>query len=35
MISSDSPATDFPGKVPNGLDLPSEIADEKHAEKTT
>lgn len=35
MISSDSPATDFPGKVPNGPDLPSGIADDKHAEKTT
>lgn len=35
MISSDSPTTNFPGKVPNGPDLPSDVADEKLAEKPT
>jgi len=35
MISSDSPRRNFPGKVLNGPDPLSDVADEKHAEKTT
>ncbi|KMS99617.1 hypothetical protein BVRB_1g021880 [Beta vulgaris subsp. vulgaris] len=31
MASSDSATTNFPGKIPNGLDLPSDVADEKLA----
>ncbi|CAO2833845.1 unnamed protein product [Amaranthus hypochondriacus] len=29
MASSNSPATNFPGKIPNGPDLPSDVAKEK------
>ncbi|MED6216767.1 hypothetical protein PIB30_010795 [Stylosanthes scabra] len=29
MIGSDNPTTNYPGKIPAGLDLPSDIADEK------
>ncbi|CAL0319282.1 unnamed protein product [Lupinus luteus] len=28
-IASDESTTDFPGKIPHGLDLPSDVADEK------
>lgn len=35
MISSDTPTTNFPGKVPSGADLPSDVADEKHANNAT
>lgn len=28
-----SPTTNFPGKIPSGLDLPSDIAAEKHLER--
>lgn len=26
-------ATNYPGKLPPGLDLPSDVADEKHPDK--
>lgn len=31
MIGSDESSTNYPGKIPHGLDLPSDVADEKHA----
>ncbi|KNA10348.1 hypothetical protein SOVF_145180 [Spinacia oleracea] len=31
MASADSPMTNFPGKIPNGLDLPSDVAADKLA----
>ncbi|KAH9690173.1 phosphoglycerate mutase-like protein 1 [Citrus sinensis] len=30
MIGSDAPTTNYPGKIPSGLDLPSDVAAEKH-----
>ncbi|KAK9983128.1 hypothetical protein SO802_032653 [Lithocarpus litseifolius] len=33
MIGSDSSTTNYPGKIPSGLDLPSDIASEKHPEE--
>ncbi|KAJ7965856.1 Phosphoglycerate mutase-like protein 1 [Quillaja saponaria] len=33
MISSDSSTTNYPGKIPHGLDLPSDVADEKGLSK--
>ena len=33
MIGSDSSTTNYPGKIPGGLDLPSDIASEKHPEE--
>ncbi|KAL2655737.1 hypothetical protein AAZX31_04G087600 [Glycine max] len=32
MIGSDESSTNYPGKVPDGLDLPSDVADQKHPE---
>lgn len=32
-MGSDSSTTNYPGKIPHGLDLPSDVADEKHPEK--
>lgn len=32
MIGSDSSATDYPGRIPSGPDLSSDIADEKDPE---
>ncbi|CAM0908050.1 unnamed protein product [Alopecurus aequalis] len=32
MLGSDTPTCNFPGKIPAGLDLPSDVADEKHEE---
>ncbi|KAM0863903.1 hypothetical protein ACQ4PT_044265 [Festuca glaucescens] len=32
MLGSDTPTCNFPGKIPAGLDLPSDLADKKHAE---
>nr|AFK36395.1 unknown [Lotus japonicus] len=31
LIGSDDPSSNYPGKIPHGLDLPSDIADEKLA----
>uniref|UniRef100_A0A2N9F5S3 Phosphoglycerate mutase-like protein 1 n=1 Tax=Fagus sylvatica TaxID=28930 RepID=A0A2N9F5S3_FAGSY len=33
MIGSDSSTTNYPGKIPDGLDLPSDVATEKHPVK--
>ncbi|KAK7857054.1 phosphoglycerate mutase-like protein 1 [Quercus suber] len=33
MIGSDSSTTNYPGKIPSGPDLPSDIASEKHLEE--
>lgn len=33
MLGSDSCYSNYPGKIPSGLDLPSDIADDKHPEK--
>lgn len=33
MIGSDSSTTNYPGKIPSGRDLPSDIAADKHPEK--
>lgn len=33
MVSSDCSSTNYPGKIPSGLDLPSSAADEKKHEK--
>ncbi|RCV32452.1 hypothetical protein SETIT_7G004100v2 [Setaria italica] len=33
MLGSDSPSFNYPGKIPAGLDLPSDVADEKHLEE--
>ena len=30
MLGSDSSTTNYPGKIPDGLDLPSDVATEKH-----
>ncbi|KAL9174397.1 hypothetical protein ABFS82_02G050800 [Erythranthe guttata] len=35
MIGSDSSSTNYPGKIPSGPDLPSDVADEKNQEKDT
>ncbi|KAJ0087283.1 hypothetical protein Patl1_08721 [Pistacia atlantica] len=35
MLGSDSATTNFPGKIPSGLDLPSDVAAEKHPDKLT
>ncbi|KAJ4701516.1 phosphoglycerate mutase-like protein 1 [Melia azedarach] len=35
MLGSDSPTTNYPGKIPSGLDLPSDIATEKQPEQKT
>ncbi|PON59631.1 Histidine phosphatase [Parasponia andersonii] len=32
-IGANSSATNYPGKIPSGLDLPSDVAEEKHPEK--
>lgn len=32
-MGSDSSTTNYPGKIPQGPDLPSDIADEKQSEK--
>ncbi|WCJ35653.1 Phosphoglycerate mutase family protein [Euphorbia peplus] len=31
MMGSNSATTNYPGKIPSGLDLPSDVAEEKHA----
>ncbi|XVE60648.1 hypothetical protein DITRI_Ditri05aG0144900 [Diplodiscus trichospermus] len=33
MIGLDTATTNYPGKIPNGLDLPSDVADETHSEE--
>jgi len=33
MLGSDSPSFNYPGKIPAGLDLPSDVADKKHVEE--
>lgn len=33
MIGSDESTTNYPGKIPPGLDLPSDAVDEKKLEK--
>ncbi|XVF64940.1 hypothetical protein PTKIN_Ptkin09bG0206800 [Pterospermum kingtungense] len=33
MIGLDPATTNYPGKIPSGLDLPSDIADEKHSKE--
>ncbi|WRX30478.1 Histidine phosphatase superfamily [Theobroma cacao] len=33
MMGSDPATTNYPGKIPSGLELPSDVADEKHAEE--
>lgn len=33
MIGSESSATNFPGGVPKGVDLPSDVAADMHPEK--
>ncbi|XWS24018.1 hypothetical protein CRYUN_Cryun28dG0065300 [Craigia yunnanensis] len=33
MMGSDPATTNYPGKIPSGLDLPSDVADEKPSEK--
>ena len=33
MLGSYSPRFNYPGKIPAGLDLPSDIADKKHLEE--
>ncbi|KAL0365242.1 UNVERIFIED_CONTAM: Phosphoglycerate mutase-like protein 1 [Sesamum angustifolium] len=33
MVGSDSSWTNYPGKIPSGIDLPSDVADEKNQEK--
>uniref|UniRef100_A0A0A9DPZ5 Uncharacterized protein n=1 Tax=Arundo donax TaxID=35708 RepID=A0A0A9DPZ5_ARUDO len=33
MLGSDSPSWNFPGKIPAGLDLPSDVADKKLQEE--
>lgn len=32
MVGSDPATTNYPGKIPQGLDLPSDVAEEKHPE---
>uniref|UniRef100_A0A453ACG0 Uncharacterized protein n=1 Tax=Aegilops tauschii subsp. strangulata TaxID=200361 RepID=A0A453ACG0_AEGTS len=34
-LGSDTPTCDFPGKIPAGLDLPSDVADKKHIEEAS
>lgn len=33
MMGSDSSRTNYPGKIPQGLNLPGDVAAEKHPEK--
>ncbi|XP_072987758.1 phosphoglycerate mutase-like protein 1 isoform X2 [Typha latifolia] len=33
MLGSDPSSSNYPGKIPQGLDLPSDVANEKHPEK--
>ncbi|KAJ6831239.1 phosphoglycerate mutase-like protein 1 isoform X2 [Iris pallida] len=33
VIGSDPPTTNYPGKIPQGSDLPSDVASEKHPEE--
>ena len=33
MTGSDASTTDYPGKIPVGLDLPSDVVDEEKLEK--
>ncbi|CAO2041777.1 unnamed protein product [Urochloa humidicola] len=33
MLGLDSPSFNYPGKIPAGLDLPSDVADQKHLEE--
>ncbi|XP_008785315.1 phosphoglycerate mutase-like protein 1 isoform X1 [Phoenix dactylifera] len=33
MLGQDSSSSNFPGRIPQGLDLPSDVAHEKHPEK--
>ena len=33
MLGSDSSSFNYPGKIPAGLDLPSDVADKKHVEE--
>jgi hypothetical protein len=33
MLGSGTPTCNFPGKIPAGLDLPSDVADEKRVEE--
>ncbi|KAL5559901.1 hypothetical protein UlMin_036112 [Ulmus minor] len=34
LMGADSSTTNYPGKIPDGLDLPSDVAEEKHPDKT-
>lgn len=34
LLGSKTSSCNYPGKIPHGLDLPNDIADEKHTEKT-
>lgn len=33
MLGQDSSGSNYPGRIPQGLDLPSDVAHEKHPEK--
>lgn len=33
MLGSDTPSYNYPGKIPAGLDLPSDVVDEKCLEE--
>jgi hypothetical protein len=33
MLGSDPPGFNYPGKIPAGLDLPSDVADKKRVEE--
>ena len=33
MLGSDTPTCNFPGKIPDGLDLPSDVVDVQEASK--
>jgi len=33
MLGSDSPSYNYPGKIPDGVDLPSDVADKKQLEE--
>uniref|UniRef100_A0A0A9E4J8 Uncharacterized protein n=1 Tax=Arundo donax TaxID=35708 RepID=A0A0A9E4J8_ARUDO len=33
MLGSDPSSCNYPGKIPAGLDLPSDVADKKHLEE--
>lgn len=35
MVASDSSSTNYPGKIPSGPDLPSDVADEKKEENNS